>query len=260
MKGYKGFDRDLKCRGKQYKIGQTEREETAELCNKGLHYCEYPLDCFGYYPPADSRYCEVDAEEVSDKKDDDSKRVAKSLTIGAEIGIPGIAKASVEYIMGRVSSQKTNTGRQSAATNTGDRSAATNTGDWSAATNTGNWSAATNTGDQSAATNTGDWSAATNTGDWSAATNTGNWSAATNTGDQSAATVTGKGSVAVACGRRGKAKGAIGCAIVLCERDDDGAIIHIQSELIDGDKIKADTYYTLNDGVLVICEEDDCQV
>ncbi len=233
MKGYKGFDRDLKCRGKQYKIGQTEREETAELCNKGLHYCEYPLDCFGYYPPADSRYCEVDAEEVSDKKDDDSKRVAKSLTIGAEIGIPGIAKASVEYIMGRVSSQKTNTGRQSAATNTGR---------------------------QSAATNTGDRSAATNTGDWSAATNTGNWSAATNTGDQSAATVTGKGSVAVACGRRGKAKGAIGCAIVLCERDDDGAIIHIQSELIDGDKIKADTYYTLNDGVLVICEEDDCQV
>ena len=197
MKGYKGFDRDLKCRGKQYKIGQTEREETAELCNKGLHYCEYPLDCFGYYPPADSRYCEVDAEEVSDKKDDDSKRVAKSLTIGAEIGIPGIAKASVEYIMGRVSSQKTNTG---------------------------------------------------------------DWSAATNTGDQSAATVTGKGSVAVACGRCGKAKGAIGCAIVLCERDDDGAIIHIQSELIDGDKIKADTYYTLNDGVLVVCEEDDCQV
>ena len=295
MQGYKGFDKNLKCRGKQYTVGKTEVEESADLCNSGLHFCENPLDCFAYYPPADSRYCEVDADEVSEQKDDDSKRVAKKLTIGAEIGLDGIIKAGVKFILEKASetgdidkctgdwSAATNTGYQSAATNTGDWSAATNTGNWSAATNTGDQSAATNTGDQSAATNTGYQSAATNTGNQSAATNTGyqsaatntgyqsaatntgnrsaatntgNQSAATNTGDWSAASVSGKNSVAIATGIGGKAKGAFGCAIVLCDYDDDGSLLHIASQIVDGDMIKPDTYYTLKNGVLVVAEDE----
>ena len=80
MKGYKGCDKNLKCREKQYEIGKTEIEDSADLCNSGMHFCEYPLDCFAYYPPSDSRYCEVDADEVSDQRDNDSKRSAKKLT------------------------------------------------------------------------------------------------------------------------------------------------------------------------------------
>ena len=135
MTGYKGFDSGLRCRGKQYSIGKTEQEDHASLCNQGLHFCEYPLDCFAYYPPSDSRYCEVEADDVSDQTDDDSKRVAKRLTIGAEIGIPGIVKASVKYILNRVTTGKSETGDRSAATNTGNRSAATNAGNHSAAAN-----------------------------------------------------------------------------------------------------------------------------
>ena len=287
MTGYKGFDNNLKCRSKQYSIGETAQEDHASLCNQGLHFCEYPLDCFAYYPPSDSRYCKVEADDVSDQTDDDSKRVAKRLTIGAEIGIPGIVKASVKYILDRVTIRKseagnqsaatntgnqstaTNTGNQSAATNTGDRSAATNTGYQSAATNTGNQSAATNTGNQSAATNTGNRSAATNTGDRSAATNTGDRSAATNTGNRSAATntgnrsvalstgcqsaaiVTGKNSVAIATGVEGRAKADIGEAIVLCEYDDNGNLSHISSSIVDGVNIKANTFYTLKGGRLL---------
>ena len=239
MKGYKGFDKDLQCRGKQYTVGKTEAEECADLCNRGLHFCENPLDCFAYYPPADSRYCEVDAEEVSDQKDGDSKRVAKKLTIGAEIGLDGIIKAGVKFILEKASE----TGDIDKCT--GNRSAATNTGNWSAATNTGDWSAATNTGNQSAATNTGDWSAATNTG---------NQSAATNTGNRSAASVSGKNSVAIATGIGGKAKGAFGCAIVLCDYDDDGSLLHSASQIVDGRIIKPDTYYTLKNGVFVVAE------
>ena len=278
MTGYKGFDSSLRCRGKQYSIGKTEQEDHASLCNQGLHFCEYPLDCFAYYPPSDSRYCKVEADDVSDQTDDDSKRVAKRLTIGAEIGIPGIVKASVKYILDRVAIRKseagdrsaatntgdqsaaTNTGYQSAATNTGDQSAATNKGNRSAATSTGDWSAATNTGYQSAATNTGYQSAATNTGDQSAATNTGNRSAATNTGNrsvalstgfQSAAIVTGKNSVAIATGVEGRAKADIGEAIVLCEYDDNGNLSHISSSIVDGVNIKANTFYTLKGGRLL---------
>ena len=269
MTGYKGFDSSLRCRGKQYSIGKTEQEDHASLCNQGLHFCEYPLDCFAYYPPSDSRYCKVEADDVSDQTDDDSKRVAKRLTIGAEIGIPGIVKASVKYILDRVAIRKSEAGNRSAATNTGNRSAATNTGDQSAATNTGNRSAATNTGDWSAATNTGDRSAATNTGNRSAATNTGYQSAATNTGYQSAATntgyrsvalstgcqsaaiVTGKNSVAIATGVEGRAKADIGEAIVLCEYDDNGNLSHISSSIVDGVNIKANTFYTLKGGRLL---------
>ena len=77
MKGYKGFDKDLKCRDKQYEIGKTETHGgDLRLCASGIHFCEYPLDVFTYYAPADSRYAEVDASEISDQSEGDSKRVA----------------------------------------------------------------------------------------------------------------------------------------------------------------------------------------
>lgn len=101
MKCYKGFDKDLKCRDFQYEIGKEYEEERAEICDTGFHACENPLDVFGYYAPADSRYCEVDLD-ANDQKSDDSKRVGKKISIKAEIGIAGIIKAGVEYIKDQV--------------------------------------------------------------------------------------------------------------------------------------------------------------
>ena len=284
MKCFKGFDKDLKCRDFQYEIGKEYTEEKADICNCGFHACEFPMDVFGYYPPSDSRYCEVELEENGQKSSDDSKRVGKKISVKAEIGIAGIIKAGVEYIKEQVDweddkatntgnkSAATNTGDYSAATNTGNKSAATNTGDYSAATNTGYQSAATNTGNKSAATNTGDYSAATNTGDYSAATNTGYQSAATNTGDYSAATntgdysaatntgyqsaaiVEGKESIALATGIKSKAKGKIGCFIVLTEWkkiNNEYHIVDIKSAKVDGENIKEDTFYMLKDGKFV---------
>ena len=221
MKCYKGFDKGLKCRDFQYEIGKEYEEERAEICDTGFHACENPLDVFGYYAPADSRYCEVDLD-ANDQKSDDSKRVGKKISIKAEIGIAGIIKAGVEYIKDQVNwddDKKSNTGNQSAATNTGNRSAATNTGSWSAATNTGSWSAATNTG------------------------------------NRSAATVEGKESVAMAIGRNSKAKGSIGCFIVLAEwkefEDETYHIVDVKSAKVDGAKIKPDTFYKLVNGEFI---------
>ena len=212
---YKGTDKDMKCRDFQFELGKEYVEEEAKLCNKGFHGCEYPLDVFAHYAPADSRFFVADLDGVTDEEEEgDSKRAGTKIKLRAEIGIAGIVKAAVEYIKEKAESSKnqtgdrsaaTNTGNYSAATNTGYCSAATNTGDCSAATNTGNYSAATNTGDCSAATNTGNWSAATNTGNDSAATNTGNYSAATNTGCCSAATNTGNRSAATNTGNRSAA-------------------------------------------------------
>ena len=239
MKCFKGFDKDLKCRDFQYEIGKEYTEEKADICNYGFHACEFPMDVFGYYPPSDSRYCEVDLEENDQKSSDDSKRVGKKISVKAEIGIAGIIKAGVEYIKEQVNwedDKATNTGYQSAATNTGDQSAATNTGNWSAATNTGNWSAATNTGNRSAATNTG------------------NRSAATNTGDYSATIVEGKESIALAAGIKSKAKGKIGCFIVLAEWKEinyEYHLVDVKSAKVDGENIKEDTFYMLKSGKFV---------
>ena len=268
MKCYKGFDKDLKCRGFQYEIGKEYEENTADICHKGFHACENPMDVFGYYNPADSRYCEVDLD-TNEQTEEDSKRVGKKIKIETEIGLSGLIQAGVKFILEKVDfksakesnaghhsaatntgyqSAATNTGDQSAAMNTGDRSAATNTGDRSAATNTGHHSAATNTGHHSAATNTGYQSAATNTGDQSAAMNTGYRSAAMNTGYQSAAMVGGVESIAVVTGYGSKAKGAVGCWLVLTERDEKMHILGVQAVCVDGETIKADTFYMLKNG------------
>jgi hypothetical protein len=98
---YKGFDKDLKCQDFQYETGKKYSEESAEICEKGFHACEFPLDVFRYYAPSDSRYCEVDLD-ANDQKSNDSKRVGKSISIKAEIGIAGIVKAGVEYIKNQV--------------------------------------------------------------------------------------------------------------------------------------------------------------
>ncbi|EJV8593636.1 hypothetical protein N7J88_003671 [Salmonella enterica] len=216
---FKGFNKDLKCRDFQFKIGKTfHHDGKVETCGSGFHACECPFDVFSYYPPAESRYAETISFGVIDREEiGDTKIASASITIKAELTLPQFIQRGIEWIWSKIDksleqqimtgyqSAATNTGDWSAATNTGYQSAATNTGDWSAATNTGNRSAATNTGNRSAATNTGNRSAATNTGDWSAATNTGYQSAATNTGDWSAATNTGYRSAATNTGNRSAA-------------------------------------------------------
>ncbi|EDS3819402.1 hypothetical protein YQ91_001000 [Salmonella enterica subsp. enterica] len=207
---FKGFNKDLKCRGFQFAIGETfHHDGKVEACGSGFHACECPFDVFSYYPPAESRYAETISFGITDSEEGgDTKIASSSITIKDELTLPQFIQRGIEWIWSKIDKsleQQIMCGSWSAATNTGDWSAATNTGDWSAATNTGNRSAATNTGYQSAATNTGNRSAATNTGDWSAATNTGNQSAATNTGYQSAATNTGNQSAATNTGNRSAA-------------------------------------------------------
>ena len=246
--GFKGFDKDLKCRDYQYEVGKEfEEEGEIEACSNGFHFCENPFDVLRYYPPStekgSSRYCIVKGSGNIDRDGDDTKVACSKLHISAEIGLKGIIEAGVKFILDKINwkdNKESNTGYQSAATNTGDQSAATNTGY------------------QSAATNTGYQSAATNTGDYSAATNTGDYSAATNTGYQSAAEVAGKESIAIVTGKNSKAKGAIGCWIVLTERGEWNGntypIKEVKAIKVDGETVKPDTYYKLINGEVIPCE------
>lgn len=165
---YKGTDKDMKCRGFQFDLGKEYVEEEAKLCEKGFHGCEYPLDVFAHYAPADSRFFVADLDGVTEEEaEGDSKRSGTKIKLRAEIGIAGIVKAAVEYIKEKAESSKNQTGNHSAATNTGDYSAATNTGNWSAATVDGKGSIAIVTGvDSKASGAIGCWLVLTERGDW----------------------------------------------------------------------------------------------
>ena len=262
MKVYKGTDKDMKCRGFQYKLGETAVfDGDPHLCRAGLHACEQPIDVLNHYAPNESRYFEADAEEVTDEREpNDSKIVAKKMTLKAEIGVPGLVKAQIEYIKNqigfedaikRANAEKENhaTGYQGAASATGNQGAASATGDLGAASATGDLGAASATGYQGAASATGYQGAASATGDRGAASATGY---------QGAASATGKDGVALAAGYECKAMGALGCAICCVERGEwDGnthPIIAVKAAIVDGKKIKADTWYRLKNGEFVEVE------
>ena len=124
MKAYKGFNKDMTCRGFQYKEGETfTHDGDVELCKQGFHACEDPLDCLAYYSPGEgSEYHEVKLDGVSDKRGDDSKVVAKKITIGAKIELPNLIKAGIEYRFSKCTTLES-------GTNAKDRGAASATGD-----------------------------------------------------------------------------------------------------------------------------------
>ncbi|ECG1391885.1 hypothetical protein CFSAN000557_22755, partial [Salmonella enterica subsp. houtenae str. CFSAN000557] len=142
---YKGFKQDLTCRGYQFEIGKTfEHDGKVRACSSGFHSCEYPLDCFGYYPPAESRYAETVAQGDISRDGSDSKIASASITIKAEVSVHQLVTRAIEWIWSKVDrslEQQVMTGDRSAASNTGDQSAASNTGYQSAASNTGYQSA-----------------------------------------------------------------------------------------------------------------------
>ena len=257
---FKGFDARLQCREFQFEIGKSFKHDgPVEACDSGFHACSYPLDVFGYYPPASSRYAEVILSGETDKKGDDTKIAAAEITVKVELHIPEIAVAAVRFIKNLATRKDGNqatgeremvevSGTKSVAFVTGDWSAATATGPRSAATATGPRSAATASGWRSAATATGPRSAATATGDWSAATASGPQSAATATGPWSAATASGPRSAATATGYQGKVRGKNGCALFLAERGDDMEIVAVWSGIVGRDGIKPDTFYILQNG------------
>lgn len=106
IKSYKGFNRDLTCRGKQYEVGKEYEEDRAQSCECGMHACEYPLDCFSYYDPAHSVYYEVEQSGDLSRRGDDSKVASTKMKIGAEINIAGMVKASINYIRERIKEEK----------------------------------------------------------------------------------------------------------------------------------------------------------
>lgn len=198
MKMYKGFGKNLKCRGFQYEVGQEYiHEGDVSVCESGFHACENPFDVFSFYPPNQSRYCEVEGDGKKDKKDD--KTSFEKIKIIMELGLGGIIQAGINFCFEKVKWTKKNSA-------------------------------------------------------------TGDYSGASATGYKSGASA-GKGSVALSVGMQSRAKGTAGAFIVLtCHKDESNGQFYIdcvKCAKVDGDKIKPDVWYTLQNGEFVEANVED---
>ena len=317
IKSYKGFNKDMTCRGFQYEEGKEYEEETEDVCHSGFHACEHPLDCLGYYSPNESVYHEVEQSGEFDRGEDDSKVASTKIKVGVRLDVAGLVKAAIDFTMSRVKKEARSdedcgassatgycgessatgdcgassaTGYCGASSATGDYGASSATGDYGASSATGNCGASSATGYKGASSATGykgassatgykGASSATGykgassaTGDYGASSATGNCGASSATGYKGASSANDSESVAVAWGYKGKAMGVIGSHIVLAEwkyigsKEDDRydraeqeawEFVGAKMFRVDGEKVKPDTWYRLENGELVEVENAD---
>ena len=282
MRAFKGFNKDLTCRGYQYEEGKEFHTERAECCDTGFHACEYPLDCFGYYDPAHSVFHEVELSGEMDKSGDNTKVCATDIKIGARLSIAGLVKMAIDFTMSKVNKEAGSDERHGFASATGYKGASSATGDYGASSATGDYGASSATGYKGASSATGDYGASSATGDYGASSATGDYGASSATGDCGASSATGyKGAssvsdptgVAVAWGHEARAKGCKGAHLILSDwkyvgaRYSDGdymdpydkeswELTGAKMVVVDGEKIKEDTYYRCIEGEIVEVTED----
>ena len=202
IKSYKGFNKDMTCRGFQYEEGKEYKEDKAIACNAGFHGCEYPLDVFNYYPPSTSVYHVVEQSGEISKDSNDSKIASTEIKVGARVGIRGLVESAIEFTKSHTTMEHTDPKMATA----------------------GNYGAAT-AGENGAATSRG-------------------------------SSASGYNGLSVARGNNVKVKGGIGAILVIAEENScDYGIKEWKAVEVDGEIIKADTWYTLKDGELVEVEE-----
>ena len=209
MKAYKGFNKDMTCRGFQYEEGKGYTTDNAELCKSGFHACENPLDCFRYYPPTTSEYHEVEIEDVTDERDSEGTKICgKKIKIGAKLSVAKLCELHFEF----VKSHTTNSEKG------GDNSSLS--GGNCSSLSGGNYSSLSG-GDNSSLSSRG-------------------------------TAIGGKNSIIVVRGNNVKAKGGIGSVIVIVnEKENNYDITEWKAGVIDGETLKADTWYALKDGEFI---------
>ena len=228
MKAYKGFNKDMTCRGFQFEEGKEYHEENASLCNSGFHACENPLDCYNYYGVANSVFHEVEIDDLDEKRGEDSKVCGKTIKIGARLSVAKICEAHFEYV-------KSHTTHEVKA---GDNEGAS-AGAYGSAS--AGWKGSASAGEYGSAS-AGAYGSAS-AGEYGRCVSGGSASVGVN-------------GCAVAKGKGCKVRGGVGSVLVIAEEyNADYAIEEWKAVVVDGKNIKADTWYKLENGELVEVSE-----
>ncbi len=231
IKGYKAFDKDMKCRGFQYKEGEIYECEKAKCCQAGFHLCVNPLDVLNYYDLCGSIFCEAEALGKIDKNKEDSKIATTKIKIGRKLSLEEYIEAIIDFLFKICKNKKKEY------------------------VSSKDWSNHTSTEDRSQHVSSGEWSRQASTGDDNKHISMGCRSQHASAGDYTKHELNGERSVAVCAGYGSKVKGKKGCWFALTEwkQDSEGKWypICIKAAEIDGKKIKEDTWYMLKNGKFI---------
>ena len=248
IKGYKGFNKDMTCRGKQYKENTTYEEDGTEICEAGMmHFCENPYDVLDYYPLVNedgdiSDFAEVEA--VGEVKKDGNKSATNKLHIGAKLGLKGFVKACVDFTI--------------------EKTRIENAEECTDYDNGKNYAQIGSSGYYAQIGSSGDSAKIGSSGDSAKIGSSGYYAKIGSSGDSAQITSIGKNSVVMAAGYNSIARAKIGSWITLAEwvktgeKNENGFYIWIpkcvKTEYVDGERIKENTFYKLVDGEFKECE------
>ena len=247
---YKGFDKSLKCRGFQYEVGKEyEMSGRITCCERGFHACESPLEVFDHYDMFTSRFAKVEQSGEIDKEENSTKVCSSKIKVKAELKLADIINLGIEWIKEVTSPTKVkkddkndNGGYSAQIGSSGDAAKIGNSGDYAQIGSSGNYAQIGSSGD---AAQIGSSGYAAQIG------STGDYAKIGSSGDAAKIGSTGEHSVVMAAGHNSIAKAKIGSWITLAEweyNDDVWVPIYVKTEQVDGERIKADTFYKLIDG------------
>ena len=255
IKAYKGFNKDMTCRGFQFKEGESYEEPEAKLCESGFHACLNPLDCWSYYDFMNSEFHEVEMDDVSDERNNDTKVCAKKIKIGAKLDIRDIISASIEFVHDSVKDVfNTNNKDNGYAAQIGS------SGDAAKIGSSGRYAQIGSSGDAAQIGSSGYDAKIGSSGDDAQIGSSGRYAKIGSSGDDAKIICEADHAVVVCAGKRARIKAPIGTWITLSEYgkyDGQGyPCTCVKSAKIDGETLKPDTWYKLENGEFVECEED----
>ena len=226
IKSYKGFDKNLKCRDFQYEIGKEyEMDGEIKVCSRGFHACESPFEVFVHYPMIDSRFCEVEQDGNISKEDRGTKICSSKIKIKAELKLADMINLGVEWLKEITSTKKMKT------------SINDNSSGYGAQIGSSGYGAQIGSSGNDAKIGS-----------------SGNGAQIGSSGDDAKIDSTGEDCVIMCAGINSVAKASKGSWITLSEWSYSGKKqryipVCVKTEFVDGEKIKADTYYKLDGGV-----------
>ena len=257
---YKGFDKNLKCREFQYEVGKEyEMDGDIKCCERGFHACESPLEVFDHYDMLNSRFAEVEQSGKIDKEENTTKVCSSRIKVKAELKIADIINLGVEWIKDVTSPAKlkketdlNDNGNNSAQIgSSGDSAQIGSSGDSAKIGSSGYYAKIGSSGDSAQIGSSGDSAQIGSSGDSAQIGSSGDYAQIGSSGDSAKIESTGEHSIVMAAGYDSMAKAKIGSWITLAEweRNDNVWVpICVKTEKVDGERIKADTYYKLVDG------------
>ena len=217
IKSYKGFDKNMQCQGFQYEVGKEyEIDGDIKCCNRGFHACESPLEVFDHYNMLNSRFAEVEQSGKIDKEYKSTKVCSSRIKVKAELKLADIINIGIEWLKDITSPSKVNK-----STDLND--------------------------------NGGDYAQIGSSGDSAQIGSSGYYAQIGSSGYYAKINSTGEDSVIMCAGNDSIAKAKVGSWITLAEwvwddKKKRSVPKCVKTEYVDGERIKADTWYQLKNG------------